>query len=200
MNKTHVKRLDEMNHIDKQQLENTYLNKTIRIKCLSGEDDHYAGKEGKVISIDDMGQLHGTWGGLAVIPEVDDFEIITSIDLKESVKFDISKYSYSDFEELVRSKGRKLNNGIILLKCSFVPAWDTFPECRFNGLCLKDNKLCFQLTGGGWQYNNDWWSYEPFTLDKISFRYPDHNGRRISMTYDNEDIANFLTKLLEEYK
>jgi hypothetical protein len=26
--------------------------------------------------IDGIGQLHGTWGGLAVIPEADDFEII----------------------------------------------------------------------------------------------------------------------------
>ena len=34
------------------------------------------GKSGVVTSIDDIGQLHGTWGGLAVIPEVDEFEII----------------------------------------------------------------------------------------------------------------------------
>ena len=36
----------------------------------------YDGVEGVVEHIDDEGQLHGTWGGLAVIPEVDTFEII----------------------------------------------------------------------------------------------------------------------------
>lgn len=37
----------------------------------------YIGREGVVEHIDSAGQLHGTWGGLAVIPGVDKFEIIT---------------------------------------------------------------------------------------------------------------------------
>ena len=40
----------------------------------SGE--RYSGKEGYVQHIDDMGQLHGTWGGLAVLPELDEFIIL----------------------------------------------------------------------------------------------------------------------------
>lgn len=48
----------------------------IRIVHLSGEDGRCDGMEGRVEMIDDIGQLHGTWGGLAVIPEEDDFEII----------------------------------------------------------------------------------------------------------------------------
>lgn len=36
----------------------------------------YDDVEGVVEYIDDEGQLHGTWGGLAVIPEVDTFEVI----------------------------------------------------------------------------------------------------------------------------
>ena len=32
--------------------------------------------EGIVQHIDDLGQLHGTWGGLAVIPKMDEFEIL----------------------------------------------------------------------------------------------------------------------------
>lgn len=47
----------------------------IRIISMYAEP-HYDGKEGKVTHIDSMGQLHGTWGGLAVIPEEDEFEII----------------------------------------------------------------------------------------------------------------------------
>ncbi len=34
----------------------------------------YNGREGTVEYIDDKGQLHGTWGGLAVIPEIDKVE------------------------------------------------------------------------------------------------------------------------------
>ena len=48
----------------------------IRIYHLKGEDDAYEGAEGIVEHIDSIGQLHGTWGGLAVIPEEDDFQII----------------------------------------------------------------------------------------------------------------------------
>ena len=39
----------------------------IRIDNMSGEPG-YCGREGIVRSIDDAGQLHGSWGGLAVIP------------------------------------------------------------------------------------------------------------------------------------
>ena len=51
---------------------------TLRITSLSGEKDpsKFQGKEGIVLSIDDYGQLHGTWNGLAVIPEVDKFILI----------------------------------------------------------------------------------------------------------------------------
>ena len=38
--------------------------------------DKYSGKEGFVTLIDDAGQLHGTWGGLAVLPELDEFIIL----------------------------------------------------------------------------------------------------------------------------
>ncbi len=36
----------------------------------------YEGREGVIEYIDSIGQLHGTWGGLAIIPCVDFFEII----------------------------------------------------------------------------------------------------------------------------
>ena len=48
----------------------------IRIIHLAGEDNRYDGKEGTITYIDSLGQLHGSWGGLAIIPEEDDFEII----------------------------------------------------------------------------------------------------------------------------
>ena len=42
----------------------------IRILSMKGEP-HYSGREGVIEFIDSIGQLHGTWGGLAVIPEED---------------------------------------------------------------------------------------------------------------------------------
>jgi len=40
------------------------------------DEPHYNGRIGKVLFIDSIGQLHGTWGGLAVIPEQDEIKII----------------------------------------------------------------------------------------------------------------------------
>ena len=39
-------------------------------------DDSYPGREGEIKYIDDAGQLHGTWGFLAVIPESDEFIVL----------------------------------------------------------------------------------------------------------------------------
>ena len=36
----------------------------------------YNGRSGVVEYIDFLGQLHGTWGGIAIIPETDEFEVI----------------------------------------------------------------------------------------------------------------------------
>ena len=43
---------------------------------LSGS--RYDGREGYITSVDSRGQLHGTWGFLALIPGVDDYEYIES--------------------------------------------------------------------------------------------------------------------------
>lgn len=56
----------------------------IRIKKMVGEPN-YEGKEGVVEHIDDAGQLHGTWGGCALIPGVDEFEAL-GLDLETFVK------------------------------------------------------------------------------------------------------------------
>ena len=54
-----------------------------KIKITSMLDEpSYEGKTGEVIFIDDAGQIHGTWGGLAIIPEVDQFEIIKDESIK----------------------------------------------------------------------------------------------------------------------
>ena len=52
-----------------------------KIRIISMEDvraNDYNGKEGIVEYIDSIGQLHGTWGGLAVIPEYDTFVVVNN--------------------------------------------------------------------------------------------------------------------------
>ena len=53
----------------------------IRILHMEGEPQ-YVGREGIVQSIDDVGQIHGTWGGCAIIPETDRYEVIEKIAYK----------------------------------------------------------------------------------------------------------------------
>lgn len=47
----------------------------IKIIKMVGEPQ-YTNREGLVTHIDDAGQIHGTWGGCAIIPEVDTFVIL----------------------------------------------------------------------------------------------------------------------------
>ena len=61
--------------MNKKVLEEKYLGRTVVIVSMSGEP-HYNNRSGKVVSVDDSGQLHGTWGGLALQPENDKFVII----------------------------------------------------------------------------------------------------------------------------
>lgn len=54
----------------------------IKIINMSGEEN-YNNKEGTVKFIDDAGQIHGTWGGCAIIPDLDKFEILLEVDNHE---------------------------------------------------------------------------------------------------------------------
>ena len=47
----------------------------IKIIEMSGEPQ-YTGKEGVITRIDDAGQIRGTWGGCAIILDIDKFEVI----------------------------------------------------------------------------------------------------------------------------
>ena len=42
-------------------------------------EPQYTNREGVVTHIDDAGQIHRTWGGCAVIPEVDTYIILQNI-------------------------------------------------------------------------------------------------------------------------
>jgi hypothetical protein len=52
------------------------VGKEIRIISMEGEP-HYTGKQGIIKSVDGIGQLHGSWGGLAINPLTDNFEVLS---------------------------------------------------------------------------------------------------------------------------
>ena len=56
-------------------MEKVKIGDTIKIIKMEGEP-HYKDQEGIVTHIDDAGQIHGTWGGCAIIPEVDTYIIV----------------------------------------------------------------------------------------------------------------------------
>jgi hypothetical protein len=47
----------------------------IKIINMEGEPQ-YTSREGVVTHIDDAGQIHGTWGGCAIVPEFDTYIIV----------------------------------------------------------------------------------------------------------------------------
>ena len=52
-----------------------------RIELIHMEDNWAVpeGTCGTVEIVDDAGQIHGTWGGCAIVPEIDDFIILGNI-------------------------------------------------------------------------------------------------------------------------
>ena len=62
-----------------EKVEIGYTIRIIRMNGDGGKDLQtrmYNGRSGAVEHIDAIGQIHGTWEGLAVIPGVNDFEVI----------------------------------------------------------------------------------------------------------------------------
>ena len=56
-------------------MDNIKIGDTIKIIKMEGESQ-YTDREGVVAHVDDAGQIHGTWGGCAIIPEVDTYIIV----------------------------------------------------------------------------------------------------------------------------
>jgi hypothetical protein len=60
-------------------MDKVHIGDKIKIIKMEGEPQ-YANREGVVTHIDDVGQIHGTWGGCAIVPEVDEFIILDKHD------------------------------------------------------------------------------------------------------------------------
>ena len=56
-----------------------------KIRIIEMKDEpHYSRREGVVKHIDDAGQIHGTWGGCALIPGLDKYIVIKECDNEEN--------------------------------------------------------------------------------------------------------------------
>ena len=104
----------------------------IRIINMAGES-HYAGRTGEVEHIDDMGQIHGTWGGCALIPEEDTYELITE-DINKA-KITVLKEAFSKVlnEDLNSSYKPMLNHATA---ADFV---DNFKD--FANSCIENSDI-----------------------------------------------------------
>jgi len=97
----------ETTNLDK--IKEIYAGRKIRINKMGVESraDHYNGKEGIVTSIDDMGLLHGTWGGIGLATDEDDIEVLpTGVGKVYHFHFNVGKAKYIiDFHD-----GTKVHN------------------------------------------------------------------------------------------
>ena len=66
---------EKQSQIKESTMEKVKINDTIKIIKMEGEPQ-YTDREGRVTHIDDAGQIHGTWGGCAIIPEIDKYIIV----------------------------------------------------------------------------------------------------------------------------
>ena len=70
------------------------------IKIISMKDEpQYTDRIGTVTHIDDAGQIHGTWGGCAIIPGKDSFEVIAKSKGVEGKTITIPKWTYKESED-----------------------------------------------------------------------------------------------------
>ena len=61
--------------MDLKELREKYVGKKVRVNILD-DWNPILNKTWVVEYVDDMGHLHGTCGGLAVIPDIDDIELV----------------------------------------------------------------------------------------------------------------------------
>ena len=68
----------KQSQIKEDIMDKVKIGDTIKIIKMEGEPQ-YTNREGVITHIDDAGQIHGTWGGCAIVPEIDDFIILGNI-------------------------------------------------------------------------------------------------------------------------
>lgn len=63
-----------MTHEEVEKLRQRFVGKLVFV--VIADPIHHIAERGIVTEVDDMGQLHGTWGGLAAVPGEDFIELL----------------------------------------------------------------------------------------------------------------------------
>lgn len=116
----------------------------IKITYMKGEPD-YDGREGVIESIDDAGQLHGSWGGCSVIPETDIFHVLKEKRVRVLI-FEPNKPPYEKIIENKLESYQKIVEGLI--ECVHVTEKIDI-VCNDEGklLNLPENRMVFDEYG-----------------------------------------------------
>lgn len=128
--------------MNKSELENAYKGKQLKIIDMK-DTPSYNGKVGTCTNVDDIGQLHGTWGGCAIIPEEDKFEVVAeSEDLEETRK--ARKWTEADFKTPAGKLAKKIID--LLIK----------QEMWIDTFIYIDGKRIGCYDGEHYRYDNTW--------------------------------------------
>ena len=96
------------------------------------KEPEYTGKKGVVTHIDDIGQIHGTWGGCAIIPDIDKYIVFDNDQKhKENVGYEIIESITMPEEDYVL--GVKEVNG----KLTYV-TWMKVRDTYYHGHYIDD--------------------------------------------------------------
>lgn len=148
----------------------------IRIVKMEGEDA-YAGRVGVITSIDDEGQIHGTWGGLAINPSVDAYEVIK----------DGKRCGHGRMEITLNLKGL---NGFKLPNAEEASNVDTCElAVYFDGItlhCAKGDVNVFESEGASTFYTFEDVGHNTlnvyYSIDKVSY----YEGEDYPNNFDDE--------------
>lgn len=116
--------------------ENYKVGDTIKIINMAGEPQ-YNGRSGVIDHIDSIGQLHGTWGGLAIVPEEDEIEIIKTDMTAEALDMeakDRKAKRVSDYRRFANMKEDDVINE------DAMDDWAVRRTCRINN-CSKEQLM-----------------------------------------------------------
>ena len=116
--------------------ENYKVGDTIKIINMAGEPQ-YNGRSGVIDHIDSIGQLHGTWGSLAIVPEEDEIEIIKTDMTAEALDMeakDRKAKRASDYRRFANMKEDDVINE------DAMDDWAVRRTCRINN-CSKEQLM-----------------------------------------------------------
>lgn len=99
----------------------------IKIIKMEGEPQ-YKGKTGTVELIDGIGQIHGSWGGCALIPGIDEFEVIG---IDKSINEELfTREEQKEFN--MDEEGYSLDSHDQYVRCGWCEEIFTKDECKFE--------------------------------------------------------------------